>query len=66
MLHQKHQLHQEHRQRELLLRPMLLWYLKVNQALKLLASIDRSLKCLPAGPSGTTGSAAEPPTDEKG
>lgn len=32
----------------MLLRPMLLWYLKVNQALKLLASIDRSLKCLPA------------------
>lgn len=32
----------------LLLRPILLWYLRVNQALKLLASIDRSLKCLPA------------------
>lgn len=30
----------------MLLRPILLWYLKVNQALKLLQSIDRSLKCL--------------------
>ena len=32
----------------LLLRPILLWYLKVNQGLKLLRSIDQSLKCLPA------------------
>ena len=32
----------------LLLRPLLLWYLKIPQALKLLASIDQSLKCLPA------------------
>jgi len=32
----------------LLLRPLLLWYLKMNQALKLLSSIDSSLKCLPA------------------
>jgi len=32
----------------LLLRPLLLWYLKVNQALNLLRSIDSSLKCLPA------------------
>jgi hypothetical protein len=32
----------------LLLRPILLWYFKVNQALKLLRSIDSSLKCLPA------------------
>jgi len=32
----------------LLLRPILLWYFKVNQAMKLLASIDQSMKCLPA------------------
>lgn len=32
----------------LLLRPLILWYLKLNQAVKLLASIDASLKCLPA------------------
>ena len=32
----------------LLLRPLLLWYLKINQALSLLRSIDSSLKCLPA------------------
>jgi hypothetical protein len=32
----------------LLLRPILLWYLKINKALRLLASIDASLKCLPA------------------
>ena len=32
----------------LLLRPILLWYLKVNQAIRLLQSIDRSLKLLPA------------------
>ena len=32
----------------LVLRPILLWYLKVNQALRLLQSIDRSLKLLPA------------------
>lgn len=32
----------------LLLRPILLWYLKINQGLMLLRSIDSSLKCLPA------------------
>lgn len=32
----------------LAMRPLLLWYLKVNQALNLLRSIDSSLKCLPA------------------
>ena len=32
----------------LALRPLLLWYLKVNQGLALLRSIDQSLKCLPA------------------
>ena len=32
----------------LLLRPILLWYLKVNQAIRLLQSIDSSLKLLPA------------------
>jgi len=32
----------------LVMRPLLLWYLKVNQALSLLRSIDSSLKCLPA------------------
>ena len=32
----------------LLLRPILLWYFKVNQHLALLRSIDQSLKCLPA------------------
>jgi hypothetical protein len=31
-----------------LLRPLALWYLKINQGLKLLASIDESLKQLPA------------------
>jgi len=32
----------------LALRPLLLWYLKINQGLGLLRSIDASLKCLPA------------------
>lgn len=32
----------------LMMRPLLLWYLKINQALSLLRSIDSSLKCLPA------------------
>ena len=32
----------------LALRPLLLWYLKINQELSLLRSIDASLKCLPA------------------
>jgi hypothetical protein len=32
----------------LLIRPILLWYFKVNQALRILRSIDASLKCLPA------------------
>jgi len=32
----------------LVMRPLLLWYLKINQALTLLRSIDSSLKCLPA------------------
>jgi len=32
----------------LVMRPLLLWYLKINQALEALRSIDSSLKCLPA------------------
>lgn len=32
----------------LLIRPLLLWYFKINDLAKLLQSIDRSLKCLPA------------------
>jgi hypothetical protein len=32
----------------LALRPLILWYLKINPAVKLLESIDASLKCLPA------------------
>lgn len=32
----------------LLLRPVILWYFRVSQAVKLLQSIDRSLKLLPA------------------
>ena len=32
----------------LLLRPLLMWYLKINRALRLLQSIDQSLKVLPA------------------
>ena len=32
----------------ILLRPLILWYLKLNQIAKLLASIDESLKFLPA------------------
>ena len=31
-----------------LLRPLILWYLGMSQALALLRSIDQSLKCLPA------------------
>ncbi len=31
----------------LLIRPLLLWYLKINRAVKTLESIDASLKCLP-------------------
>ena len=31
----------------LLLRPLVLWYLKVNDRLLVLRSIDESLKCLP-------------------
>lgn len=32
----------------LLIRPLLLWYFRINDLAKLLQSIDRSLKCLPA------------------
>lgn len=32
----------------LLLRPVILWYFRVTQAIRLLQSIDKSLKCLPA------------------
>lgn len=32
----------------LVMRPILLWYLKINRAVKALESIDQSLKCLPA------------------
>jgi hypothetical protein len=32
----------------LLIRPLLLWYFKINQVVSLLASMDASLKCLPA------------------
>jgi hypothetical protein len=32
----------------LILRPLILWYFRVNDLVKLLSSIDSSLKCLPA------------------
>jgi len=32
----------------LLLRPLLLWYLRINDIRTILLSIDASLKCLPA------------------
>lgn len=32
----------------LTLRPLILWYLGISRATKLLRSIDESLKCLPA------------------
>ena len=32
----------------LLIRPLLLWYFRINDLVRLLISIDRSLKCLPA------------------
>jgi hypothetical protein len=32
----------------LLLRPLILWYFRVNDVVRLLISIDQSLKCLPA------------------
>jgi hypothetical protein len=32
----------------LLLRPLILWYFKINRAVKALESIDQSLKYLPA------------------
>lgn len=32
----------------LLLRPLVLWYFKINRRTKALESIDQSLKCLPA------------------
>jgi len=32
----------------LLLRPVILWYLRFNRMVKALESIDQSLKCLPA------------------
>lgn len=32
----------------LLLRPLILWYLRIGRMVKALESIDQSLKCLPA------------------
>lgn len=32
----------------LLIRPLLLWYFRMNDLVRLLQSIDSSLKCLPA------------------
>lgn len=32
----------------LLIRPLILWYLRINDVVRLLISIDQSLKCLPA------------------
>lgn len=41
----------------LLIRPLILWYFRVTEVTRLLASIDASLKCLPAVKEKTDGRA---------